>query len=104
MASRPGVSSRGFLQNLAHDRRISFTNFDKAYPGGLVGGNFRGLQPVAAGVLVEIHAGIDGFVDRVGIERWAEIGRKLLAASNKRNAGKKRIKRMEDLIGMDRRF
>ena len=47
---------------------ISFANFDKAYPGGLVGGNFRGLQPVAAGVLVEVHAGIDGLVDGVEID------------------------------------
>ncbi len=73
-----GIASRtaggSFLQNLAHDSGISFSNLDKASPGRLVGGNFRGLQPVAAGVLVEIDAGIDGLVDGVEIDGWLGLG------------------------------
>jgi hypothetical protein len=43
-------------------------NFDEAHPGCLVRGNFRGLQPITASVLVEVSAGIDGFIDCVWIE------------------------------------
>ena len=72
IATRAG--SRGFLQDLAHDRGISLPNLDKAHPGSLVRRNYRRLQPVATGILVEIHTGIDGLVDGVEIDHWLRSG------------------------------
>ena len=51
--------------------------FGEGAPARLVRWNFGVLQPVAAGVLVEVGAGINRFVDRIdvkpGTEGWRRI-------------------------------
>ena len=60
------------LQNAVLDVEVAFAEFHETYPGRLIGRNLGVLDPVAAGVLIEIHAGIDGFVD--GIEAETRSG------------------------------
>ena len=58
----------GFLENAAQGDKIAFVEFDEADPLGLVGGDFRILEPVAAGVLVEVDTGVGGLVDGLDAE------------------------------------
>src|ERR1700733_1689394 len=59
-------AGRRLLQNVVLDAAIAFANFTETAPSRLVRRNLGALDPVATGVLVEIHARIDAPVD--GIE------------------------------------
>ena len=50
------------------DDQVALIELDEADPLGLVGRNFGILQPVAAGVLIEVDAGVDRFVEIVDAE------------------------------------
>ena len=57
------------VQFLPKQIAVPFAQFrERSHPARLVGGNGIGLEPVAARVLVEIRAGVGGFVDCGGIE------------------------------------
>lgn len=56
------------LQNLMLDVAIVLANLHEAAPPRLVSRNLGALDPVAAGVLIEIDAGINALVDRVETE------------------------------------
>src|ERR1700723_536220 len=68
-----GRSRCGLFQNASLNVLVALVKLDEAYPLRLVGRNFRILDPVAAGVLIEIHARIDALVDVIE----AEAGRRL---------------------------
>src|ERR1035441_3179941 len=63
-----GIVGRGLVQNVAQDQLIAFVQLVEPAPFRLVRRNRIVLDPVAAGVLVEIVAGIGGLVHRVQIE------------------------------------
>src|SRR5205807_1811290 len=69
--ARPAAGS--FLQNSAFDAQIVLVKLGKTLPRRAVGRDFRLLHPVTAGVLVEIHAGIDGLIDGVDVESWSGL-------------------------------
>jgi hypothetical protein len=56
------------LQDAAQEIQVVFVELAVDAPGGLVGRDGILLLPAAAGVLVEIHAGVDGFIDGFEIE------------------------------------
>ena len=60
----PGVRRRRFLENLPQDREVALLQLAAAPPGPPVGRDRVALHPRAAGVLVEIDAGIDAGVER----------------------------------------
>ena len=52
----------GALQDIQQDLFVVGAQFGEAAPAGAVGGQRVFGNPVSAGVLVEIHAGVDGLV------------------------------------------
>ncbi len=62
------ASGGSLLQNVVLDIEIALVKFHKADPPRFVGRNLGVLDPVAACVLVEIHAGINALVDSVQTE------------------------------------
>ena len=65
-----GVRFRGGFQNAAEDFQVAVCQNVEPPPAGLIGGNRVVLHPQPAGILVEIVAGTDAFVD----ESWVETG------------------------------
>ena len=63
---------RCLFQNFTLGHQIPLIEFYEAHPLRLVSRNFRVLQPVAAGVLVEVDARVHRFIDVVHAE--AESG------------------------------
>ena len=63
----------GFLQNSSQRDEIAFVEFGEADPLGLVGGDFRILEPVAAGVLVEVDARVGGLIDGLDAEAGGHL-------------------------------
>src|SRR6266478_8438973 len=61
-------SNRSLIQDVAHGVLVALVQFVKADPRGLVSGNLRVLDPVAARVLIEISAGIDSLIYIVDAE------------------------------------
>ena len=59
---------RRLLQDVVQHVFIPLIQLDEAHPLRLVRRNLGVLQPVAAGELIEIHAGIDRLVDLVDAE------------------------------------
>src|ERR1700730_16451091 len=62
------IACRCLLKNRSEKIQIVFIEFAIDVPGGLVWRDRIFLLPAPAGGLVEIHARIDGFVDRAEIE------------------------------------
>jgi hypothetical protein len=71
-----GTASGSFLQNAALDTEIAFVEFGKALPRRPVGGNFRVLHPVAASVLIEVHARVGALIDVVDAEAGGRFRRR----------------------------
>ena len=69
-----GATGFGFFEDAAIDVFVALIEFDKADPLSLVGRNLGILDPVAAGVLVEIDAGVGGLVDVVEAEAGRRLG------------------------------
>src|SRR4029077_6907385 len=69
-----GATGGGFFENASLRDEVAFVEFGEADPLGLVGGDFRVLEPVAAGVLVEVNARGGGFVDRLDAETFGHLG------------------------------
>src|SRR6267378_920166 len=95
-----GRGDGGLVQDVSHRELVAFVQFDKADPRGLVGGNLGVLEPIAACILVEIGAGIDGFIDVVDAESlgsralWSHCWRTLGSTNRKSNHNeKKKLKR-----------
>src|SRR5437016_11919780 len=55
----PGAADGSLLQNAAFDVEIALVELREALPRRTVGGDLGLLHPIAAGELVEVHAGID---------------------------------------------
>ena len=70
-----GIFHGRLLQYLSQSRFVPFVNFDEAHPLRLVGGNFCRLQPVAAGVLIKVGAGIHHLVDVIDAEAFGGLCR-----------------------------
>src|ERR1035438_5565521 len=78
-AIAPGVWLGGLLQDPAQGLPVALFQLVEAPPAPLIGGNGIGLQPVAASVLVEILAGIGGFIDGLDVETdHGRVGRRWL--------------------------
>src|SRR5665213_2130811 len=63
-----GGNGGSLIQNLAENRPVSLSQFAESAPACLIGGYGIVLQPVPAGVLVKIIAGIRRAVDRREVE------------------------------------
>ena len=63
-----GIVGRGLIENIAQDQLIAFVQFVEPAPFRLVRRNGIVLDPVAAGVLVEIDARVGGLVHRIQVE------------------------------------
>ena len=67
-------TARGsFFQNVSQDELVSFLDFHKARPFRLVRRDLCFLQPVSAGVLVEINTRIGRLVDVVDAETHGRL-------------------------------
>ena len=79
------VGFRGGFEDLAQRLLVALVEFVEAPPARLVGWNRIALQPVAAGVLVEILARVRGLIDRLHVEtHHGSIGRRRLRHQGKR--------------------
>ena len=75
-----GVGLGGFLQNRAQLLLVALIQFVEPPPASLVGGYRIGLQPVSAGELIEILAGVGGLIDGVDVETdHGGVGRRRLS-------------------------
>ena len=62
--------SSGFLQDVAQDEAVAFSQFGVTSIGGLVAGHGILLEPSSTGILVEITAGIGDLVHQCCIEAF----------------------------------
>src|SRR5690242_15416926 len=62
------IVCRSFLENVAKDKAIALGQFSVAAIGTLICRDWILLEPSAAGVLIEIPAGIGALVHQVGIK------------------------------------
>src|SRR5580658_3821762 len=76
----------GFLQNAALNILVALVELDEACPLRLVGRDLRILDPVAAGILIEIHARIDALVDVVEAKAGRRLGGSGLTGSKSTKA------------------
>src|SRR5205823_12539416 len=80
-----GLLCRRLLQNVALNGEVAFVDLCEANPTGLIGGDFRILEPIAAGVLVKIHAGVGSLINVGDAEAGGHWRRRLC---ERRNSGK----------------
>jgi len=69
-----GVVRRGLLQDLVQHRAVVFRQQAEGAPHHLVGGDGIVLDPLAAGVPVEVHTGVHALVHRIGVEAGQGLG------------------------------
>src|SRR5207302_7931317 len=72
---------RRLLQNVALNGQVARVDFREANPPRLVGGDLSVLQPVAAGILIKINAGVGSLINvgnaEAGRRRGRHRGRRL---------------------------
>src|SRR5580658_3522571 len=68
------AARRRLLQNVVLDAAIALADFAEAAPSRLVSRNLGRLDPVSAGVLIKIHAGIDALVDGIETGTISRLG------------------------------
>src|SRR5271168_2576899 len=68
------AASRRFLENVVLDAAIALADFAEAAPSRLVSRNLGALNPVPAGVLIKIHAGINALVDGIETGTISRLG------------------------------
>ncbi len=81
------ASCRCFFEDATQGHEIALVDFREANPLGLVSGDLRVLEPVAAGVLVEIDARVDRLGDRLDAEA---IGHLLLRSLREGGDGRQK--------------
>src|SRR5271170_1255842 len=102
------AASRRLFQNAAFDAEVTLVEFSEAPPGRPVGGNFGFLQPVAAGVLIKVHAGIDGLIDVVdteaivGLRGGRRLGETANSGTNHENKNKEKTETAHNAISWGR--
>ena len=82
----PCTAGCGFLQNAALNILVALVELDEAYPLRLIGRDLGILDPVAAGILIEIHARIDALVDVVEAKAGRRLGGSGLTGSKSTKA------------------
>ena len=63
-----------FLQDLVQHGAIALVQFGEAPIAGLVGGNLSVRQPVAAGILIKILAGVGSLIHGIDVEALRYLG------------------------------